>query len=242
MALRVLLVDDITDVRRLVRTALGIRGGFTVVGEASDGAEAIALSRREQPDIVVLDIGLPDIAGQDVLSQIRRANPAAKVVVFSATDPVDSADIASQVEGYARKDDHIDYLLDLLESLGTEQTDQATLHLRADVTSARQARAFTRETLADWRADTLGDDALLVVTELVTNAVTHARSECELRLSISANSLRIEVMDEGSGTPDPLPPSATRNHGRGLHLIDAIAAAWGVEPSAPAGKLVWAEI
>ena len=52
----------------------------------------------------------------------------------------------------------------------------------------------------------------------------------------------IEVIDEGSGTPDPLPPSDTRNHGRGLHLIDALTEAWGFEPIASGGKLVWAEL
>jgi anti-sigma regulatory factor (Ser/Thr protein kinase) len=77
---------------------------------------------------------------------------------------------------------------------------------------------------------------------LVNNAVTHAHTACELRLSISPATLRIEVIDEGPGTPDPLPPSPTRNHGRGLHLVDALTAAWGFEPIDSGGKMVWAEL
>jgi anti-sigma regulatory factor (Ser/Thr protein kinase) len=80
------------------------------------------------------------------------------------------------------------------------------------------------------------------VTELVNNAVTHARSECELRISVNPLSVRLEVVDKGEGTPDPMPPSSTRNHGRGLHLIDALTAAWGYEPIPSGGKMVWAEL
>lgn len=243
MPIRVLLVDDVPDVRRLVRTALRFRGPFIVVGEAANGTEAIALTEELRPDIVVLDIGLPDLAGQEVLTRIRALDPATKVVVFSGTEPRDAAGLAARVDGYALKDSQIDYLVELLESLGERRPSQTSLHLDGSVTSARDARVRTRETLEEWRIpDDVVDDVLLVVTELVNNAVTHAQSGCELRLSLNSMSLRVEVIDEGAGTPDPLPPSSTRNHGRGLHLIDALTAAWGYEPLAVGGKMVWAEL
>ncbi len=237
-----LLVDDVPDVRRLVKTALRFRGVFTVVGEAASGNEAIALTEQLRPDIVVLDIGLPDIAGQEVLSRIRELTPTVKVVVFSGTEPRDSAGLAARVDGYALKDSQLDYLVELLETVGKQRTGQSALHLGASRVSAREARAFTQSTLAGWGVDDDVDDILLVVTELVNNAVTHALTDCELRLSVSPLSLRIEVIDGGVGTPDPLPPSPTRNHGRGLHLIDALTAAWGFEPIAGGGKMVWAEL
>jgi DNA-binding NarL/FixJ family response regulator len=242
MALRVLLVDDVPDVRRLVRTALRFRGLFTVVGEAANGVDAIALTGQLRPDIVVLDIGLPDLAGQDVLSGIREQHADAKVVVFSGTEPRDTPEIAARVDGYALKDSQLDYLVELLETVGKQRTGQRSLELDGSLTSARDARAFTTETLSEWGVEELLDDVLLVVTELVNNAVTHAMSECELRISISPFSLRVEVTDRGEGAPDPLPPSATRNHGRGLHLVDALTAAWGFEPIDAGGKTVWAEL
>src|SRR5438046_1908959 len=101
VAIRVLLVDDVPEVRRLVKTALRFRGVFTVVGEAANGAEAIAQTTELRPDIVVLDIGLPDIAGKDVLTTIRERVPTTKVVVFTGTEKRDSADIAARVDGYA---------------------------------------------------------------------------------------------------------------------------------------------
>ena len=240
MSIRVLLVDDVPEVRRLVRTALRFRGVFTVVGEAATGSEAIALTRDLRPDVVVLEIGLPDFAGQDVLTQIREHRPQTRVVVFSATAPNES--IAARVDGYAMKDTELDYLVELLETIGKQRIGQSTLRLDGTLTSARRARAFTTATLEEWGVTALLDDMLLVVTELVNNAVTHAHGECELRISITPLSLRVEVIDQGAGTPDPMPPSLTRNHGRGLHLVDALTAAWGFEPGDGGGKLVWAEL
>ena len=243
MPIRVLLVDDVPEVRRLVRTALRFRGLFTVVGEAANGRDAIALTAELRPDVVVLDIGLPDLAGREVLTGIREQMTDAKVVVFSGTEARDSADIAAQVDGYALKDSQLDYLVDLLETVGTQRVGQSELSLDGSLTSARDARAFSAELLEQWNVGDLADDVLLVVTELVNNAVTHARSECVLRISISPVSVRVEVTDQGIGAPDPLPPSTTRNHGRGLHLVDALTAAWGFEPRAEgSGKTVWAEL
>jgi len=240
--IRVVLVDDMPEVRRLVKTALRFRGVFGVVGEAANGAEAISLTTELRPDIVVLDLGLPDLAGQEVLTRIRAQVPTTKVVVFTGTEPRDSAGVAGRVDGYAMKDSQLDYLVELLETIGKQRTGQTSLHLDGTLTSARDARVFTSAALAEWGITDIVDDVLLVVTELVNNAVTHARSECELRISINPLSIRIEVMDQGAGTPDPLPPSSTRNHGRGLHLVDALTAAWGFEQVLDDGKMVWAEL
>jgi anti-sigma regulatory factor (Ser/Thr protein kinase) len=162
--------------------------------------------------------------------------------VFSGTAPAESAGIAERVEGYARKDGRLDYLVELLEEVGRQRTDQTSCRLPPHPTSAGEARQFTREVLDQWSVPDLIDDAVLVVSELVANAVVHARSACELRISVDPLALRVEVVDESGGMPDPLPPSSTRNSGRGLHLIDALAAAWGVQPEADGGKIVWAEL
>lgn len=242
MTIKVLLVDDAPEVRRLVRTALRFRGVFTVVGEAADGAGTLARAKELRPDVVVLDLGLPDLAGKEVFTHLREMLPNVKVVVFSGTDPEDAGGIADEVDGYAMKDSQLDYLVELLETVGRQRTGRRSLHLAAEASSAREARAFTRAVLDEWDLTAILDDALLVVSEMVTNAVTHARSACDLLISLSPLALRVEVVDHGGGTPDPVPPSMTRNSGRGLHLIDAVTAAWGVEPEPDGGKTVWAEL
>jgi CheY-like chemotaxis protein len=242
MTIRVLLVDDVVEVRRLVRLSLRVRGSFEVVGEAGDGAEAVRLVADTRPDIVVLDLGLPDLAGREVLSRIRLSSPASKVVVFSGLEPPDRDWIAGQVEAYVLKDQELDYLVDLLESIGRPRTDEAEVALPRSTESVAAARRFVEAKLREWSLDPLLDDALMVVSELVTNAITHAGSSCRIRLSVSAATLRIDVLDGGTGTPEPRPASDTEEHGRGLHMVDAVTSAWGLEEVQGEGKLVWAEL
>ena len=242
MAIRVLLVDDVVEVRRLVRTALRFRGDFDVVAEASDGSEAVRLTETLQPDIVVLDLGLPDIAGREVLSRIRAGSPHSKVVVFSGAETVDRVWIEDQVEGYVVKDAELDYLVDLLESVGKQSDIEAILDLPQALSSASTARRFVTEKVTEWKLETILDDALLVASELAANAITHADSPCRIRLSLNPVALRIDVIDTGTGTPEPQPASFTKEHGRGLHLVAALTNAWGLEMVPGEGKLVWAEL
>ncbi|HEX5986687.1 MAG TPA: response regulator [Nocardioides sp.] len=241
MPIRALLVDDVDDVRRLVRTALRVHGGFEVVAEARDGAEAVRLAEEQHPDVVVLDLGLPDLAGREVLSRIRELSPTSKVVVYSGHE-ADDTWVREHVEGYVLKDEEIDYLVDLLASVGARATRQSVLELPKALTSAALARRFVTATLTDWSLQPLIDPALLVASELAANAVTHADSAFRIQLSLTQRTLRIDVIDFGQGTPEPQPPSTTQEHGRGLLLIDALTTAWGIEEGPGSGKLVWAEI
>ncbi len=240
-SVRVLLVDDSADARRLVRTALRFRGGFEVVGEAATGAEAVEMVAESRPDVVVLDLGLPDITGRDVLSRVRERVPAAKVVVFSAADPDDRAWFAENTAGYVLKNEDLDYLVDLLEQAVRPRQRSARLDLPQALGSVREARALVRRTLGDWGLPGLLDEASLVVSELATNALNHAESSFEVRISLHPSSVRLEVADSGPGTPEPQPHSDTREGGRGLLLIAAMSTSWGIDHSA-SGKVVWAEL
>ncbi len=241
--LRVLLVDDMPEVRRLVRTALRFRGGFDVVGEASTGVAAVTLVEELAPDLVVLDLGLPDITGRDVLTRVRAVRPQTTVVIFSGAEAEDPAWYEQRTAGYVLKDADIDYLVDLLESVARPRTRaEATLELPQELASVRQARAFVQDTLNGWDLAVLVDDACIVVSELAANAITHADSCYRIRFVLSEATLRIEVRDGGRGTPEPQPPSMTDEHGRGLLMVAALSAAWGIEDAADDHKVVWADL
>ena len=243
MPIGVILVDDVVDVRRLVRTALRFRGGFEVLGEAGNGTEAVDLAAQLKPDLVVLDLGLPDLAGREVLTRIRDVSPATNVVVFSSADPADEAWVKENVEGYVLKDETLDYLVGLLETVGPRVIAEAVLELPYALTSPARAREFVADKAADWDLDQgLQDDALVVVSELTANAVTHGQSALQIRLSLKAAALRVEVLDRGAGTPEPQPPTQTEEHGRGLHMIGMLTSAWGMESRNGSGKMVWAEL
>src|SRR5699024_7745423 len=79
----VVLVDDSAEVRALVRTRLRISGAARVVGEGSDGADAIDLASRLQPDAMLLDASMPGMDGLAALPRVLEASPHTKVVMFS---------------------------------------------------------------------------------------------------------------------------------------------------------------
>jgi DNA-binding NarL/FixJ family response regulator len=240
--IRVLVVDDAIETRLLIRTALRLRGGFEVVGEAAEGGRAVELAAQLQPDIVVLDLGLPDLAGHEVLTRIRTLSPAAKVVVFSGAEGGERAAIAEHVEGYVAKDADVGYLVELLADVAGRASQEAVLAGLDGPASVSRARQFVEATLAEWQCGVDSDDALIVASELVTNAIIHGHSTCDLRLSITGNAVRIQARDGGGGTPDPMAPTADGTHGRGLHIIAALTSAWGIEDIASGGKIVWAEL
>lgn len=116
------------------------------------------------------------------------------------------------------------------------------LEFESDPAMVVAARRFVRERLAAWEADSrYVDSAVLVASELVTNAVLHARTSVTLRIELQGSTVRIEVLDENPRLPvlAPCPPEATS--GRGLALVAILATAWGMEHHGD-GKIIWAEI
>lgn len=81
--IRVLIADDTPEIRKLIRVNLELQGGFRIVGEAGDGAEAVALARAEQPDAIVLDLAMPVLDGLQAIPEIRRFSPRTKIAVLS---------------------------------------------------------------------------------------------------------------------------------------------------------------
>ncbi len=79
-AIRVLVVEDFEPFRRFLRSALGKHSGLQVVGEASDGLEAVRKAEALLPDIILLDIGLPTLNGMDAARRIRTLSPESKII------------------------------------------------------------------------------------------------------------------------------------------------------------------
>ena len=104
MAERILLVDD-HPLTRDALAALLTQGGFDVVGEAADGAEAIELAGRLQPDLVLLDLSMPLVDGLTALPQLRAAAPGCEVVILTASGTEDNllAAIRRGAAGYLMK-------------------------------------------------------------------------------------------------------------------------------------------
>lgn len=85
------------------------------------------------------------------------------------------------------------------------------------------------------------DAAVLVTSELVTNAVRHAHRRIRLTLSVLRDTIRLEVSDDGDGTPAQKGAADLDTGGRGLALVTLLSRRWGVRPLA-IGKTVWCDL
>lgn len=234
-------MDDVAELRAVVRRALALRGGLEVVAEAGDGATAVAMAEEHQPDVVVLDLGLPDLAGREVLSRLRRAAPAAQVVVFTGTHTADREEVMREADAFVEKERDVSYLVELLADLSRNVHRAASIRLDGSLADIPAARRFLARQCDAWACEIPLAEAEVVISELVTNAVVHASTAVEVRLVLVDGMLRIEVADHGGGLPDVRAPSPGDAHGRGLVLVNGLSSAWGVEPLAD-GKCVWAEL
>lgn len=81
--IRLLIADDHTLVRQGLRQLCAGLGGFTVVAEAENGAQAVALARTARPDVILMDIVMPDMDGVEAIRHILRETPAARVIALT---------------------------------------------------------------------------------------------------------------------------------------------------------------
>jgi anti-sigma regulatory factor (Ser/Thr protein kinase) len=107
--------------------------------------------------------------------------------------------------------------------------------------AAEQARLLTKIALDEWKINDIADNALIVVAELVTNAMKLG-DVFQLALSRRGDALLIEVRDSSEACPDPRRQAADRVDGRGLLLVEACADTWGWRLEDEGGKTVWAVV
>lgn len=121
-----------------------------------------------------------------------------------------------------------------------ERTEEARRIFTPEPSEVFAARHFVADALHGWGL--ASDDLPLLVSELATNAVLHARSDFEVSVSRRGSRVRVEVFDQNTRLPSfaVAPPDAYS--GRGLMLLRELASAWGVESHSDVGKTIWFEL
>ncbi len=115
--------------------------------------------------------------------------------------------------------------------------------LVGEPTSARDARRLVRRTLEEWDLSHLEEAAVLLVSEVVTNAVLHARTELAVEICRAGGVVRVTVSDRSPASPQRRRPGLQAGTGRGLGLLAVMATDWGTGPAAdPWRKDVWFEL
>jgi DNA-binding NarL/FixJ family response regulator len=94
---RLLIVDDNESVRNGIRMFLELHEGFTVCGEASDGLEGIKRAFELKPDVVLLDLSMPNLDGMEATHLIREGSPLTEIVIVTSHESLEAARLAATV-------------------------------------------------------------------------------------------------------------------------------------------------
>jgi DNA-binding NarL/FixJ family response regulator len=121
--LRILIADDQALVRKTVRLLLESRVGWEVCGEAADGREAVTKTKELQPDVVVMDLSMPNMNGLDATREIRSSCPQTQVLILTLYHFPELARTAQHAgaQGCVLKSDSNRYLIPAVASLGNSQ-------------------------------------------------------------------------------------------------------------------------
>lgn len=124
MKLRILLADDHEIVRRGLRTLLQQHEGWEICGEAADGREAVERARESKPDVVIVDIGMPNLNGLDATRRLLQCDPNFKVIVLTVTDAdqVIREALDAGARGFVLKSDAARDLVSAIEALQLKRT------------------------------------------------------------------------------------------------------------------------
>ena len=116
---RILVVDDYEAFRRFVRSALGKRAELQIVGEVSDGFEAVQKVEELKPDLVLLDIGLPTLNGIEAARRMSKLAPGSKVIFLTQENDSDvvQAALSNGAKGYVLKSDAESELVQAIEAV-----------------------------------------------------------------------------------------------------------------------------
>lgn len=118
-AIRVMLVDDHPIMQRGLRQVLEDSGGFEVVGHAADGAEAVAAAQQSRPDVVVMDVIMPNKNGVEACQDILELLPDTRVVMLTASTEEDAVleAVAAGATGFVQKYSSSEVLVDALRNV-----------------------------------------------------------------------------------------------------------------------------
>jgi anti-sigma regulatory factor (Ser/Thr protein kinase) len=160
---------------------------------------------------------------------------------LAAADPAHLGLVADALLADANRSDDVALLLMRYDGMALRPLRESWSVWRVPE-AVRHARRFTRRTLRLWGVAEESDAVLLVVSELVTNALVHTDGQVRLDLTLINSRLRVAVADNSPRTPiKPTSIGWEATGGRGILLVEAMSAAWGTVPVS-GGKQVWSEL
>ncbi len=216
---------------------IAVEGGLPlgVLADAEFPLTALALAPGSV--LALVTDGLVESADLQVDEGMRLVRRA-----LAAADPADPGRMADELLGEAgRREDDVAVLLLRYDGMRVRPVRAGWVVWRLP-DAVMHARRFSARTLRSWGIAAEADTVLLVVSELVTNALVHTQGAVRVELTLAADRLRVTVSDSSPRAPaKPVVVDWESTGGRGLFLVEAVSAAWGSVPVG-GGKQVWSEI
>ena len=122
-ALRILIVDDEKAVRSALGRLLATRGEWKIVGEAVDGAEGIQKAKELRPDVIIMDVTMPEMSGLEATPEVKKALPSTEILIFTQHDSTQMVQEAQNAgaSGYLLKS-QANWLIAAIEALSEHKT------------------------------------------------------------------------------------------------------------------------
>jgi DNA-binding NarL/FixJ family response regulator len=199
-----LIVDDHEVVREGLRLSLSRSPHIRVIGEAPDGATAVALTERRKPDVVIMDVRMPGMDGLEATKQITEQSPEAAVLIFTAYSERSllSRGLESGAKGYILKEAPHETLLRAIEKVAGGETYVDPALMPAFFTKDREDMLTSREReilrlLADGMSNADVAGKLYISQETVKSHVRHilTKLEADTRTHAVAIALREAIID-----------------------------------------------
>jgi DNA-binding NarL/FixJ family response regulator len=132
--IRLVIVDDAERTRELLRRLAELDGRFEVVGEAADGVEALRRVRAEEPDVVLLDVRMPQMDGIDALEEIKQDALETRVVMYSADSTRRREALDAGADAWVDKTESFRLLADVLAGADRQDTPERVIDLTHEET------------------------------------------------------------------------------------------------------------
>ena len=175
--LRVLIADDIQETRRNTRLMLSMIDNAEVVAIASDGLQAVQMTKEQRPDIVVLDINMPEMNGLDAFKQIKRIQPGTGCIIISAEKDSDTLREAMSIgiRDYLFKPFTVDQLEQAMEKVSKQLAKYRQENAQKEQLKQRN-EAYLQQLAVEFAKTRRTDDQAVEVYEHLA-----ANPDCELR-------------------------------------------------------------
>jgi len=208
---------------------LGVTGGAA--------AQQAEIELQEDDVLVLYTDGLVERRGESLQTGLARLSAVAAAVGVVDTESLCDQLLDALVPSSATRDDDVVILVARVRAdAPTPGVHRLPFDLKRE--SPALTRGFTAGVLRGAGWDTDVDTAVLLVSELVTNAVRHARPPCALVVTFGEDAVELSVEDGDTRAPSARHAAALDENGRGLMLVSALADEWGVRPT-PEGKATW---